>query len=210
LLLLSKFYACALRFSNDYYLSVAVAAEDCEDDMHLIQTEPEAPFRNASNLQGDIESLDNANQTLQRAAGRASPALFYDLAATVVGRLIECALVRVFSQSTYGGGDSALCMQLCENMRSIADDVHCSGMKIQKPDEPSLNRDLDSMALERSLPLVAVDSQQLATVADALSSSFLQAVSYPLTPRRLIALKDRNEQATHDADAKLQAHVEPR
>ena len=178
--------------------------------MHLIQKEPEAPVRNASNLQGDIESLDNANQTLQRAAGRASPALFYDLAATVVGRLIECALVRVFSQSTYGGGDSALCMQLCENMRSIADDDHCSGMKIQERDEPLLNRDLDSMALERSLPLVVVDSQQLATVADALSSSFLQAVSYPLTPRRLIALKDRNEQATHDADAKLQAHVEPR
>ncbi len=169
--------------------------------MHLTQTKPEAPVRNASNLQGDIESLDNANQ---------SPALFYELAATVVGRLIECALDRVFAQSKNGGGDSAPYMQLCESMRSIAEDDHCSGMKIQEREKTSLNRDRVSTALERPLSLVAVDSQQLETAADALFSSFFQAVSYPLTPRRLIALKDRNEQATHVADTKLQAHVEPR
>ena len=64
--------------------------------------------------------------------------------------------------------------------------------------------------MERALQMVVADAAKcdparLVQPVDGPLSPLLQAVSYPLTPRRLVALRDRN-QRTSATDAKLHGH----
>ncbi len=187
-----------LRFSSDYYLSVAVAFEDCQCDSPLATAESQQePAADA--LSGHFEDVVVvAKKRIGACCGHgASPAIFHDVAAVVMGCILSGAL-GIFSGKLDGA--------LGRFVLSTACDGPASSMEIREARAAHHSRhdlvaDIESVA--------ANDDECLRPPSDAdaslrLSSSCLQAVSYPLTPRRLIALKDRNELSSHYSDAKLQ------
>ncbi len=128
----------------------------------------------------------------------AAPVIFHEVAAAVVGCILRGAM-RIFGGKLDGAlGRLVLSTASKEPGSSVENrDAHAAYRSHHDP-----VADVESV--------VANDDERLRPphIADSAlhSSSFsLQAVSYPLTPRRLIALRDRNELSLHDSDAKLQA-----
>ena len=168
--------------------------EDCEGDASLAAGEPRLAVA-AEALDGQPHGATVAAivRTAARVGSGTTPALFYDVAAGVVGRVIRGSLV-LFAENVV---------------------KKQSSMPVRAHDEQGSEEDANvgHRACLLSHEYVA-DVQALAadtaehrsssndTSVDVSSSPFLQAVSYPLTPRRLIALKDRNELASNASDAK--------
>jgi hypothetical protein len=201
------------RFSSDYYLSVAAAAEDCEqvDSVASSAAEPRVPIQNVLAAIDDVKLLADADRAEPHCASGESSALFRDLAATIVGRVIQGALARAFA---HGAEGSAYCVPstAADDLR-VAAGQSCSWKALQQERAAPLPiQDHSSPELEHFLQSVPgdfpeCDRSQLVAIESGPSSSYPQAVSYPLTPRRLVALKDRNECAMHVGDAK-QGHAQ--
>ena len=174
--------------------------EDCKGDASLAAAESRLAVA-AEGLDGQPHGATVAAivpvaaivRTAARVGGGTTPALFYDVAAGVVGRVIRRSLV-LFAENVV---------------------KKQSSMPVRAHDEQGSEEDANvgHRACLLSHEYVA-DAQALAadtakhrssshdTSVDVSSTSFFQAVSYPLTPRRLIALKDRNELASNASDAK--------
>jgi hypothetical protein len=116
--------------------------------------------------------------------GGSKPALLYKVAAGVVGRIVGRALLVVAHNSAIEPGchinstandhRSFVATNAVHSARAPADEDACR-------DEAAAARAADSCRVEQ------------AASVDLSASPYLQAVSYPLTPRRLVALKDRTE-----------------
>jgi hypothetical protein len=163
------------RFSSDYYLSVSALVEDCE----AVAAEPEGHAVSA--VLGACMACEAEAAVV---CGGSNPALLHEVAAAVVGRIVGGALLVVAQNSARERG---------RHIKSTANDdgsfvetnaVHCACA----PADEDVSRDEAAAAPAADSCLV----EQVASV-DLSASSYPQAVSYPLTPRRLVALKDRTE-----------------
>ncbi len=133
------------------------------------------------------------------AALGAAAALFHGAAAAVMGNVIRGALAVV---------SSAGLAAAASRVPPAAGGEHVAGQTNEDAHGATLSSDGHvAEVMERALQAVVADAAKCdsAQPADGPSSHLLQAVSYPLTPRRLVALRDRN-QRTPAADAKLHGH----
>ncbi len=133
------------------------------------------------------------------AARGAAAALFHGAAAAVMGSVIRGALAVVSSAGMAAAAG---------RVQPTAGGEHVAGQTNEDVHGATLSSDCHvAEVMERALQAVVADAAKCdsAQPVDGPSSPVLQAVSYPLTPRRLVALRDRN-QRTSAADAKLHAH----
>jgi len=167
----------------------------------------------------------------------ASPALFYEQAATIVGRVVKGALALVFAgdfergaapEMLLAAADAELASSsglplhaACNYVGSSAGGADAAVGEVEKANEDSCGEQSTragdvAAVLERVLQAVAAAGADdaataLHPTAAPLSSqsSSLAAVTFPLTPRRLLALRDRNHLAPPVAGAaKQQAHAD--
>ena len=167
---------------------------------------------------------------------RASFALFYEQAATIVGRVVKGALALVFAgdfergvapELPFAAADVELVSSsglplhaACDYIGLSAGGADAAVGEVEKTDEScggqSTRAGDVAAVLERVLQAVAAAGADDAatalhpTAAPLPSQSpSLAAVTFPLTPRRLLALRDRNHLAPPVAGAaKQQAHAD--
>ena len=152
--------------------------EDCE----AVNAEPEGHAVSAV-LGAHMECEADAAAV----CGGSNPALLHEVAAAVVGRIVGGALLVVAQNLAREPGRHIKLTANDDGSFVETNEVHSACARAD-----------EDVSHDEAVAAPAADSCRVEQVAsvDLSASSFPQAVSYPLTPRRLVALKDRTELAS--------------